>query len=288
MEQIQKYDFKEGLPQELEILELNQLISEFKDEITTPHRAEFYQIIWFQKGNSTHMIDFNHVEIKPNTLLFINKNSVQQFDKSCNFDGKIILFTDAFFCKEEADTKFLKSTILFNDLLSISSVYVPNLSSILNELLLQIEIESKNIKDEYQSDILRNSLKNMLFISERERKKQGFIEIKKGADLDIVMQFKNELEQYYYKEKGVLYYADVLHITKKRLNKATSIILESTPKNIIDARIILEAKRLLVHTKESVKEISFALGFEEPTNFIKYFKKHQKTTPLEFRENFIN
>jgi AraC family transcriptional regulator, transcriptional activator of pobA len=47
---------------------------------------------------------------------------------------------------------------------------------------------------------------------------------------------------------------------------------------------VLEAKRILAHTTESVKEIGYDLGFEEPTNFIKYFKKHSKLTPTEFRE----
>ena len=47
---------------------------------------------------------------------------------------------------------------------------------------------------------------------------------------------------------------------------------------------MLEAKRILAHTTESVKEIGYDLGFDEPTNFIKYFKKHSKFTPTEFRE----
>jgi len=49
---------------------------------------------------------------------------------------------------------------------------------------------------------------------------------------------------------------------------------------------MLEAKRLLAHTNESVKEIGYNLGFDEPTNFIKYFRKHSNSTPIEFREQF--
>ncbi len=40
---------------------------------------------------------------------------------------------------------------------------------------------------------------------------------------------------------------------------------------------------MLVSTSLSVKEIAFALGFGEPTNFLKYFKKHTSLTPVEFR-----
>ena len=68
----------------------------------------------------------------------------------------------------------------------------------------------------------------------------------------------------------------------------SSKILGSTPKKIIDDRIMLEAKRLLAHSSESVKEISYSLGFDEPTNFVKYFRKHHLSTPIEFRESFLH
>jgi AraC-like DNA-binding protein len=80
------------------------------------------------------------------------------------------------------------------------------------------------------------------------------------------------------------YYAKRMCITHKRLNQATTMVLGKTPKEIIDNRILLAAKPLLAHTSENVKEIAFDLGFEEPTNFIKYFRKHNKYTPIEFRE----
>jgi AraC family transcriptional activator of pobA len=284
---IQKYDFKEGLPQEFEILDMGQLCVEFSEEVTTPHRAEFYQILWFEKGSPIHMVDFNSIKTEPNTLVFVNKNSVQQFDTTFNYDGKVILFTDNFFCKEETDVKFLKSTILFNDLISVSGVSISNISSLFSIFIKLIETEFKNSKDHYQSDILRNYLRNLLLLSEREKKSQNFIEIKKGTNLDHVMYFKDLLENQFLHDKLVNSYANQMYITKKRLNTATTSILGLSPKQIIDARIMLEAKRLLVHTNQSVKEISFHLGFDESTNFIKFFRKHHNTTPLEFRESFL-
>lgn len=104
---IKKYTFKPGLPQEFEIVSIGRLYKEFKNELTAPHRTGFYHIIWFQKGSPTHLVDFNPIKIKPNTILFLNKDTVQRFDNKGNFDGKTILFTDSFFCKTEMDTKFL-------------------------------------------------------------------------------------------------------------------------------------------------------------------------------------
>jgi len=191
---IQKYDFKEGLPQEFEIINLSQLFEKSSGKLTTPHRAEFYQILWFQEGNPTHLVDFNPVEIRPNTILFLNKSMVQQFDHSGNFDGQVILFTDSFFCKTESDTKYLKSSILFNDLLSISKIHLSKLSSLFMDFFQLLKSEFSHPKDDYQPDILRNYLHNFLLLAERERRKQDFTEVKKGANLDYVVLFKDLLE----------------------------------------------------------------------------------------------
>ncbi|MDR3693201.1 helix-turn-helix domain-containing protein [Mucilaginibacter sp.] len=56
------------------------------------------------------------------------------------------------------------------------------------------------------------------------------------------------------------------------------------PREFIDDRVMLEAKRLLAHTTESIKAIGFDLGFDEPPNFFKYFRKHGHLPPAEFRK----
>ena len=280
-----KYDFKTGLPQEFEIVDIETLLNEFKDELTTTHRTDFYHIIWFQEGYPTHLVDFNPIKIKPNTLLFLNKDIVQQFDSKTKIIGKAILFTDNFFCKTETDTKFLRNNILFNDLFSISQIQAHNQTKLFADLFQQMTDELQNNKDNSQADILQNLLHNFLLHSEREKRKQNFTEIKKSVDLDYVMLFKDLLETNYKSHKQVNYYAKQIIITEKRLNQATTKVLGKTSKEIIDDRVLLEAKRILAHTTESVKEIAYHLGFEEPTNFIKYFKKHSSITPVEFREN---
>lgn len=283
---IKKYSFKQGLPQEFELVGIGQLYNNHSDTLTTPHRTGFYHILWFQKGSPTHIVDFNPIKIKPDTLLFLNKDTVQRFDKKGGFDGKAILFTDSFFCKTETDIKYLRSSILFNDLFSVSQIQMSKTASLFAHLFQLMETELENDKDISQSDILKNLLHNFLLLSERERRKQDFTEIKKGADLDYVMLFKDLLETNYRKLKQVSNYAKKISVTEKRLNQATSKILDKSPKQMIDERVMLEAKRFLAHTNESVKEIGFDLGFDEPTNFIKYFRKHSNSTPVEFREQF--
>jgi AraC-like DNA-binding protein len=56
-----------------------------------------------------------------------------------------------------------------------------------------------------------------------------------------------------------------------------------TPKALIDQRICLEAKRLLVYSTLSGSSLSSLLGFSEPTNFVKFFRRTTGTTPQQFR-----
>ena len=283
---IKKYGFKEGMPHEFELVNLGELYTKSYVDLIVPHRTDFYQIIWFKKGNPRHMVDFNPIEIQENSILFVDKNSVQCFDSKEPIDGIMLLFTDNFFGKTEADTKFLRSCMLFNDLYTISTIKINKLTAIFNSFFQLIETELQTKTDNYQSDILRNYLQNLLLLSERERQNQNSKKIDKGSDLECVIKFRDLLDKQFEVQKAVSKYIIQLNITQKRLNNATIKIMGITPKQMIDARVVLEAKRLLVHTTDSVKEIGYTLGFDEPTNFVKYFKKHQNITPSEFRNRF--
>lgn len=283
---IKSYDFKEGLTSEFEVVSISHLLRKNKEILSSPHRTAFYHVIWFQSGNPTFLVDFSPVKVKPDTILFLNKDTVQIFDSHESFEAKAILFTDHFFAKTEADLKFLGSTILFNDLLGVSKITLDANSAVFSTLFALMEGEVENPNDYFQSDILRNHLHSFLLLAERERRKQGFTEIRQSAELDYTILFKELVDAGYKQNKQVGYYAAQMSITEKRLNRATTKILGKTPKVLIDERVMLEAKRLLAHTRESIKEIAYELGFQEPTNFIKYFRKHNGNTPIAFREQF--
>jgi AraC family transcriptional regulator, transcriptional activator of pobA len=285
--EIKQYNFKAGLPQEFEIVNLTELYTKSKHILTNFHRAGFYHIIWFQDCNVTHLVDFKPIKIKPNALLFLNKDVIHRFDNKEKVKGKVLLFTDSFFCKTESDTNFLRQSILFNDLLEVSPIEIQSESKQFNQLLQLMTAEIQVLTDDYQTNILQKLLHSFLLFAEREKRKQKFTQIKKGANLDYVMLFKDMLEIDFKTQKQVSYYAKKIIITEKRLNQATTKIVGKTPKEIIDDRVLLEAKRILAHSNESIKEIAYQLGFEEPTNFIKYFKKHTSVTPTEFREQNV-
>ena len=198
-----------------------------------------------------------------------------------------MIFTDDFFCVNENDLKFLRSSILFNDLFDQANVLVGEDISQFFNICEWIEKELKNTNDTFTKDIIKNCVHNFLLLAERKKRQQGFKAFKKSADLDYTLLFKDLLEQNFAQIKNVSQYADKMAISEKRLNQALAKILGKTPKKMIDERILLEAKRLLAYTNLSIKEIAYKLEFDEPTNFIKYFRKHTQKSPTEFREKYL-
>lgn len=285
MEPIKKYTFKKELPQEFEIVDIGKLYHRYRRTLTTPHQAGFYHIIWFQKGSPRHLVDFKYVEIKPGTFLFLNRDTVHSFDSRIPFEGKAILFTDSFFSETEADASFLRSSAAFNNLFTFSMLDAAEAPEALVQMFQQMEGELLNNRDAYQSQILRSILRSFLVISERGLQQTIPETAALDPDLHHVRRFKELLDAHYKTKKLVTDYTALMTITEKRLNKATAKILGLQPKQLITERVVLEAKRLLAHTPFSVKEIGFGLGFDEPTNFIKFFRKNTGYTPALFRDD---
>jgi AraC-like DNA-binding protein len=81
------------------------------------------------------------------------------------------------------------------------------------------------------------------------------------------------------------HFADLLHVHVNHLNSVVKKYSGKTTRTIIHERIVAEAKTLLRNTNWNIAEIAYALGFEYPSHFNKYFKQFTATTPVEFRLN---
>lgn len=282
-EVIRKYLFRGSHALEFEIVDLPERLETKGEMMTVPHRAQFYHILWIEKGSAIHTVDFKPCEITDDTLLFIPHNCVNSFDKNGSYHGRTIIFTDGFYCRDSSDHQFLRSSILFSDLYPIARLKVNPDMTKLRTFLAMLEDEYAGVPDATQHHMIQNMLHLFLLQAERELRKQGFEELKPGLNLEYLMAFRDLLEEQFHKERSVSHYAAAMHISVKQLNKATGALLDKSPKQIIDERVMLEAKRLLVHSNMPVKEIGYELGFNEPTNFIKYFKKHSGSTPAGFQ-----
>ena len=79
-------------------------------------------------------------------------------------------------------------------------------------------------------------------------------------------------------------YASLLGVTTNHLVKTVRQTTHTTPKQMLQARLLLEAKRLLVHTPYPVNQISDLLQFQNSTSFARWFKNQTAQTPSQFRQ----
>ena len=99
-----------------------------------------------------------------------------------------------------------------------------------------------------------------------------------------VVRFQQLLEAHFAQEKSVAFYAAALGCTEKTLSRDCLALLGKPAKTLIGERILLEAQRFLTYGNDAVNQIGYRLGFGEPTNFVKFFKKQTALTPQQFRE----
>jgi len=96
------------------------------------------------------------------------------------------------------------------------------------------------------------------------------------------------VEQNYKTLHAVTDYANRLGLSPKSLTKHFQKIGTTTPSDFIKNRITLEAKRQLIYTDDSVKQIAYDLGFNDSAYFTRFFKKATEKSPLQFKKDQKN
>lgn len=283
---ILQLSFKEDISLGFEFIPINDHYARTQYNLRRPHRASFYLIFWFKSGTPIHTVDFHPVYPKPDSFLFVRKDAVQFFDQRNTFETSTLLFTDTFFCETEQDHRFLQSSPLFNDFTGSQSPIPIMGTNRLKDIWLWMQQEEYHPVDPFHAPMLRKYLYSFMLEAEREQLKQGKGIRRQGANFEYFINFKEMLELHFRTEKGIGFYADQLFISAKVLTHITHLMVGKTPKQLLDERVLLEAKRLLVHTENPIKTISLYIGFDETTNFNKFFKKHSGQTPVAFRDGF--
>ena len=97
-------------------------------------------------------------------------------------------------------------------------------------------------------------------------------------------RFAREVERRFGEWRRVEDYAQALGYSARTLTRASLEAAGAPAKEVIERRVVLEAKRLLAHSSRPVGAIALDLGFSEPTNFVKFFRRREGMAPLAFRQ----
>lgn len=276
--------------QQFKVYELNSYLKEHAEKSSRPHMHSYYQIIWFKKGSGKHHVDFKEYDVTDNSIFFIAKNQVHYFDENSQYHGVIIVFNESFIVQKDSEVEFFLKCNIFKSPYQIPSCSVgADMVRILDQYLRLIDLELDRENDFGQGELLRMYLRSFLIQvqrikidSEKGNGEESFYLDDKKIHL---IRFNNLVEEHYKEGYSISQYAELIGISTRTLSGLTNQLLGKSPSQMIQERIVLEAKRLLLHSDQFINQIGYTLGFDDPSYFVKYFKKHTKISPTAFKKS---
>ncbi|MDB5148825.1 MAG: AraC-type DNA-binding protein [Mucilaginibacter sp.] len=153
------------------------------------------------------------------------------------------------------------------------------------ELLLEIFQDEFETADFIQGEMMLVLLKRLIIMVTRLAKEQYIREKELSGDkLDLVRKYNVLVENHFRKQHQVKFYAEKLYKSPKTLSNVFALYNHKSPVQVIQERVLAEAKRLLLYTEKTSKEIAYELGFEDAGHFSKFFKKHSGQAPTDFKK----
>lgn len=236
-------------------------------------RVDFQCILFVRSGRYSHTIDFETHQCSAGSCVVVKPGQVHRFGQPSDWDGWIVI---------------------------VGSQHVPNeidrlpphirtdrgLAAVIAELLARMAADSSSASDPSRLNELL-ALQARLLVT---RLSLGHASPAPAPLIDPMIinryqVYRGAVDRHFRQWHLVNPYAQHLGWSSKSLNRACRATGDVTAKRVIIERIILEAKRLLAHTSDPVSTISSHLGFDEPTNFVKFFKRETGLTPVQFRRS---
>lgn len=271
-----------------DVVKIEDILGRAMDHDPTKlHIVNFHVLMVFTAGEGYHTIDFTDYSYSQGTVLTIRKDQVHKFFPSTNTKGYLIVFTEDFILSFLQNNDAVKSFRLFNEALASPKVQVDEAGfPDIMHLTSYMEKEYLAAKDESSAGILRSFLHILLTKLYRHKSREQAPDLSKHYVQEFI-EFQNLVEKNCFQTKKVGDYALQLGVSTKKLNKIVQTAVHKPAKTFIDETLILQIKRLLINSKLSVKEIAYTSGFDEPTNFFKYFKRSTGSTPEAFRQDYV-
>ncbi len=244
-----------------------------REHFALPRRAEFFQLMLVNAGKARQDIDFVTYRIKAGGVAFIRPGQVQRLFLSDRCSAQLLIFESSFISPSHEGL----------DLYRVSSM-VESTQSIRNTISALFEEYSGGATHPTWRPILSHELTVLLLQLQRQSELLANMSTQTSEGFRIFSRFERLLEHTFAETRSVAAFAHELGCSEKTLSRACSVATGATPKELIQKRVVLEAKRVLVYTNRTVKEIAQELGFSESTNFVKFFRRRTGMLPLAFRD----
>jgi AraC family transcriptional activator of pobA len=243
------------------------------------HRHDFFFILALQKGAGKHEIDFIPYEVSEHAVFILRPGQVHQLLLKANSTGYLMEFNTAFYQPTDKGSTLRLRKASNKNFCQPNRERFEKLQSILTYIF-----QEYNDKQEAFQQIIKANLD--IFFIELVRQSQS------SDSLSITItpytqermeEFLELMDEHIISRKRVSQYSDLMNLSVYQLNEITKATIGKTPSELINEHIILEAKRQLLATSNQIKDVADHLGYEDPSYFIRFFKKQTGLSAEVFR-----
>lgn len=239
-------------------------------------------LIWFKEKQEVQ-IDGQPYSIKANQVLCLTEF---HHIESAQYDSaRFIRFNRSFYCIKDHDDEVSCKGLLFYSASQPPIITIPRAEEEKFELLWKMFSLEMATADNLQFEMLQMMLKRFIILCTRLYKKQHELLTVKADRLNVLREFNFLVELNFRQHHNVAAYAELLHKSPKTLANLFAQQGMGRPLQIIQDRIMLEARRLLRYTDKPVKEIAYELGYDDIQAFSRAFRQNEGLTPSDFRVN---
>ncbi len=254
-----------------------------KAEYLAPHRKNFYFLVLMRQGSGRHWVDMRPYAHQADTVYLTAPLQMSLLEQEDPFVGTVLGFTADFYGLDHP-AGFAPLALLTGPASNHAlRLQVPDVA-FLEAALARMLTEYQQQRPLYL-DMLRADLRTVLIYLSRLQQQQVGPAV--APDSTLLAQFSALVETHYATRHQVAAYAELLHRSPGYLNQRVRQLSGQPALAHIHARLVLEAKRYLFHTRLSVAEISFALGFEDPSYFGRFFRRGTGLSPASYRATTV-
>ncbi len=277
-------DIQRRKPQvDFNLQRMEHIFDRAEGKTDVPHRHDYFTVLFVEAAEGEHIIDYQRYGFKAREVYFVSPGQVHQVVLSARPLGWAFTFSKDFLVHNNIPESFISNINLFKPFgdsppLEIDEATNGHLQRIVQEMEtcfpLQLNYRKRALGALLQLFLIYCSNSPQLNPSQLEEDHAGIC---------MLRDFKKLVERKFTDWHKVQDYASEIHISPKHLSHTLKTLTGKSAKEIIQDRLLLEAKRLLLHTPWSIKEVAYKIGFEEPLHFSGFFKKKTGVSPSDFR-----
>lgn len=250
--------------------------------LVNPTQFAYYTIIFIENGSGTYYADFNQFAFRGPVMLFSTPLQQIHIKSEDALNLVMVQFHGDFYCIEYHRLEVSCNGLLFNNCYIEPAIDISIEDAIIFQaLLIDLEREFTTIKT--NEAVIQAYLQ--LWLAKASAIKINALQAQNTKEIDRLMeQFRNLIDQHFLTLHKPGDYARLLNISSSSLTKRSAKYFKKTPSQLIRERLIIEAKKQLHLTRQSIKEIAYQLNFRDEFYFSRVFKKFTKVSPQIFRE----